>query len=138
MKDGGVQLETLILTIHIIACVSLIILVLLQSGHEGMGVIFGGSSSTLFGSTGAGGFLSKVTVGVAVVFLLTSLTFTYLGSQEHKGPAESVIFQKTTPTQTQNPVESSVPSEQQNPQSEQKQTGQTSQNNVSSENSQAE
>jgi preprotein translocase subunit SecG len=51
---------------------------MLQSGHEGMGVIFGGGSSTMFGSTGAGGLLVKVTAGLATVFLITSLTYNVL------------------------------------------------------------
>jgi len=68
-------LEKLILTLHIIVCVVLVILVLLQSGKEGMGVIFGGGSSSLFGSTGAGGILVKLTTFVAVVFLITSLGY---------------------------------------------------------------
>ncbi len=125
-------METLILTIHILACVSLIILVLLQSGHEGMGVIFGGSSSTLFGSSGAGGFLSKVTVGVAVVFLLTSLTFTYIGARQGKGPTESVMFQKSAPTETQKPSKESPPAEKQGQDIETKESGQANPNNVGS------
>ncbi|NLV98000.1 MAG: preprotein translocase subunit SecG, partial [Desulfovibrionales bacterium] len=40
---------SLIITIHIIACITLVVLVLLQSGKEGMGVIFGGGGGSLFG-----------------------------------------------------------------------------------------
>ena len=50
-------MQTLILTLHIIVCVLLVILVLLQAGKEGMGVIFGGGNSSVFGSGGAGGRL---------------------------------------------------------------------------------
>ena len=71
-------MDTLVLTLHIIVCVLLIIVVLLQSGHEGMGVIFGGGSSTMFGSTGAGGLLVKVTSVLAAIFLLTSLSYNLL------------------------------------------------------------
>ena len=71
-------METLVIVIHVLACVFLIGAVMLQSGHEGMGVIFGGGSSTMFGSTGAGGILVKVTAGLATVFLLTSLTYNVL------------------------------------------------------------
>jgi len=85
--------NTLILTIHVIACISLVLLVLLQSGHEGMGVIFGGSSSTFFGSTGAGGLLSKLTITMAVIFFVTSLTFTYMDAQKHTKAPESVILE---------------------------------------------
>ena len=73
-------MEKLVLTLHIIVCVLLVILVLLQSGKEGMGVIFGGGSSSLFGSTGAGGVLVKLTTFVAVIFLATSLGYNLLTS----------------------------------------------------------
>ncbi len=68
----------MVLILHIIVCVILVLLVLLQSGKEGMGVIFGGGSSSLFGSTGAGGILVKLTTFVAVVFLATSLGYNLL------------------------------------------------------------
>ena len=71
-------MEKLILTLHIIVCVILVVLVLLQSGKEGMGVIFGGGSSSLFGSTGAGGILVKLTTFVAAIFLATSLSYNIL------------------------------------------------------------
>ncbi len=87
-------MNTLILTIHIIACVSLVILVLMQSGHEGMGVIFGGSSSSFFGSGGAGSFLTKLTIIVAIVFFCTSLGFTYMDSLKQKQAKESVVLEK--------------------------------------------
>ena len=73
-------MEKLILTLHITVCVALVILVLLQSGKEGMGVIFGGGSSSLFGSTGAGGILVKLTTFIAVIFLATSLSYNIVTS----------------------------------------------------------
>ncbi len=73
-------MEKLILTLHIIVCIILVILVLLQSGKEGMGVIFGGGSSSLFGSTGAGGILVKLTTFMAMVFLATSIGYNMLTS----------------------------------------------------------
>jgi len=71
-------MEKLILTLHIVVCVILVLLVLLQSGREGMGVIFGGGSSSMFGSAGAGGILVKLTTFVAVIFLATSLSYNML------------------------------------------------------------
>lgn len=71
-------METIVLTIHILACVFLILFVLLQSGQEGMGVIFGGGSGSVFGSTGAGGLLVRITAGLAAVFLVTSLAYNVL------------------------------------------------------------
>jgi preprotein translocase subunit SecG len=68
--------------IHIIACLFLIGVVLLQQGKGAdMGAVFGGSSSTVFGSSGAGNFLTRLTTIMAVVFMLTSLTLTYSGAR---------------------------------------------------------
>ena len=69
-------------TIHVIACLFLIGVVLLQQGKGAdMGAVFGGSSSTIFGSSGAGNFLTRLTTIMAVVFMLTSLTLTYSGAR---------------------------------------------------------
>lgn len=73
-------MQTLILTLHIIVCVVLVILILLQAGKEGMGVIFGGGNTSVFGSSGAGGMLAKMTAFMAVVFVVTSLSYTYVTS----------------------------------------------------------
>jgi len=72
--------QTLILTLHVIVCVSLVILVLLQAGKEGMGVIFGGGGGSVFGSSGAGGILSKLTAFMALLFVLTSLSYNIVTS----------------------------------------------------------
>lgn len=71
-------MEKLLLTLHIIVCVILVLLVLLQSGKEGMGVIFGGGSASLFGGAGAGGILVRLTTFVAVIFFATSLGYNIL------------------------------------------------------------
>jgi preprotein translocase subunit SecG len=72
---------TLLVMLHILACFTLILIVLLQAGKGAdMGAAFGGSSQTVFGSSGAGTFLGKLTATVAVVFMLTSLALTYTAS----------------------------------------------------------
>lgn len=79
---------TLILIIvHVVACVALIMIVLLQTGKgTDMGAAFGGGASqTLFGSTGASTFLSKATTVAAVVFMLTSLFLAYKSGQRNEG-----------------------------------------------------
>jgi preprotein translocase subunit SecG len=71
--------------IHIIVSIVLILVVLLQAGKgASMGAAFGGSSQTLFGSTGPGTFLGKMTTVVATVFILTALSLSYLTI--HKPP----------------------------------------------------
>jgi len=72
-------LGPLLIAIHIVACVTLIVIVLLQQGKgASMGAAFGGSSQTVFGSAGATPFLGKVTTAVAVIFMLTSLFLAFL------------------------------------------------------------
>jgi preprotein translocase subunit SecG len=65
---------TAIVVIHLTVCLFLIFIILIQSskGAE-MGAAFGGSSQTLFGSRGAATFLSKLTTGAAIAFMVTSL-----------------------------------------------------------------
>ncbi len=76
--------------IHIIACLALIVIVLLQQGKgASMGAAFGGSSQTVFGSSGATPFLGKVTTIVAVVFMLTSLTLGFFSGR--MGVGSSVV-----------------------------------------------
>ena len=72
--------------IHILACLSLILVVLLQSGKgAGMGAAFGGSSQTVFGSSGAKTFLGKLTTIMAIVFMLTSLGLTIFSGPKSSG-----------------------------------------------------
>ncbi len=104
-------MQTLIVSIHIISCIALVILVLLQSGQQGMGVIFGGGGGSLFGSSGAGGLLSKLTVGVAAVFFCTSLTFTYMSTKKHTAPSSSIILDERSQDSQELPVQGIRPSE---------------------------
>ena len=79
-------MSILLIIIHVIVCIALIMIVLLQTGKGAdMGAAFGGGSSqTLFGSTGAGSFLGKATTTVAIVFMLTSLSLAYVSSHSKK------------------------------------------------------
>ena len=71
-------MQILITILHIAVCIILILVVLLQAGKgANMGAAFGGSSQTIFGSTGPGTFLGKMTTVVAAVFMITSLALSY-------------------------------------------------------------
>lgn len=75
--------------LHVVACVVLILVVLLQAGKgANMGAAFGGSSQTVFGSSGAGTFLGKMTTVVAVMFMLTSFFLSYTASHREKSLLE--------------------------------------------------
>jgi len=119
-------MTTLLLIIHVIVCLMLIAIVLLQSGKGAeLGAAFGGSSQTLFGSRGAATFLSKLTTIAAVVFMITSLTLAVVtakgGSVVKKTPITEE--QKSIPA-TSGPVQGGStqpvqPSQQQVPQTPQ-------------------
>lgn len=83
-------MSILLIVIHVVVCFSLIMIVLLQTGKGAdMGAAFGGGSSqTLFGSSGASTFLTKATTVAAIVFMLTSLTLAYIASDK---AAKSVV-----------------------------------------------
>jgi preprotein translocase subunit SecG len=69
----------LTVVLHVFVCFILIGVVLLQSGKGAeTGAAFGGSSQTLFGSGGATTFLTKLTLGTAVLYMVTSLALTAL------------------------------------------------------------
>jgi len=76
-------LHTVIVIFHIVMCIAMILTVLLQTGKGAdMGAAFGGSSQTVFGSSGPGTFLGKMTTFIAIFFMLTSLWLAY--SSTHK------------------------------------------------------
>ena len=78
----GVLITYVVPVIHVLACLFLIVVVLLQTGKgSDMGAVFGGGSQTLFGSSGAGNFLTKLTTGTAIAFMVTSLVLTYSASR---------------------------------------------------------
>ncbi len=101
-------METFVIVIHVLACIFLIGAVMLQSGHEGMGVIFGGGSSTMFGSTGAGGLLVKVTAGLATVFLVTSLGYNILTGNKVSDEG-SIMLNTDVPVETTAPAAPAKP-----------------------------
>jgi len=80
----------IVIFLHIIVCIALIMIVLLQTGKGAdMGAAFGGGSSqTLFGSTGATTFLTKATTAAAIIFMFTCLTLAYVSSHKQ---ADSVM-----------------------------------------------
>jgi preprotein translocase subunit SecG len=111
-------MSALLIIIHIITCIALIMIVLLQTGKGAdMGAAFGGGSSqTLFGSGGASTFLSKATTVAAIIFMLTSFGLAFVSTNRS---AESLVLKNksavekraetATPENAQNPASESVP-----------------------------
>lgn len=74
---------TIILIFHVIICILLVLTVLIQQGKGAeIGAVFG-SSEAIFGSSGPVSLIGKVTTGLAIVFMVTSLSLTYLSA--HRG-----------------------------------------------------
>lgn len=79
-------MHSFILVCHVSIAVVMVIVVLLQSGKGGgLGAGFGGGgANTLFGSSGGGNFFTKLTMGLAAAFMVTSLALTALRGKEMK------------------------------------------------------
>lgn len=66
---------------HVLSCIFLILIILLQPGKSGGGGIFGSAGAQqVFGGRGAGNFLTKTTWATATLFFATSMTLAYLSS----------------------------------------------------------
>ncbi len=89
----------LLSVIHVLVCLVLILVVLLQSGKAAdLAGAFGGmGSQTAFGPRGAATVLSKATTISAVIFMLTSLSLAVMATRR-AGP--SSVLQKTGKTST--------------------------------------
>jgi preprotein translocase subunit SecG len=94
------MLHLLLMSVHIFAALGIIGLVLIQRGKGAdAGAGFGaGASGTVFGARGAGTALSRATAVLAAVFMVTSLSLTYVGSKATAPAASSVLDRlPTTP-----------------------------------------
>ena len=104
-------METIIWILHLLAAVSVIVLVLLQQGKGAdMGASFGsGASGSLFGSTGSANFLSRTTAVLAATFFMTSLVLTYFSGHQTKSAGVMQTQQKLQVIKPVVPVGSTVP-----------------------------
>ncbi|RLB07802.1 MAG: preprotein translocase subunit SecG [Deltaproteobacteria bacterium] len=93
-------MKDILIVIHIVLCFVLVVVVLMQKGKGAdIGAVFGGTSETIFGSTGAGSFLQKITVVIAAAFILTSLALSIFMSHPRKTSVMDNV--KVPVTQTQ-------------------------------------
>ncbi len=83
-------MHTFLTVLHIVVGLFLILVILLQAGKgAAMGASLGSAGSqAMFGSSGAGNFLTKLTTAAAIIFMVTSLSLSVLIS---KGDQDSVI-----------------------------------------------
>ena len=98
-------MDTLILLVHIVVCIMLVGLILIQHGKgadAGAAALGGGggASSSVFGSQGSGSFLSSTSAVLATIFFITSLTLAYFSGNAERVesvtevvPTEEVVEQ---------------------------------------------
>jgi preprotein translocase subunit SecG len=91
------MLMTVITYVHIITIILLIGAVLVRAGKGAdISATFGGSSQTVFGSSGGQDFFQKLTYSLAAFFMLTSLLLTLIPTKLKKS-----VFDQYTPTATE-------------------------------------
>jgi preprotein translocase subunit SecG len=100
----------LITTIHVLICVFLIIVVLLQSGKAAdLAGAFGGmGSQTVFGPRGSATILSKATTIAATLFMITSLTLSIIATKQGSG-VHSVFDKASKPNAAQQKQTKQIP-----------------------------
>ena len=82
-------MQTLATVIHVITCILLILVVLIQSGKGAeISASFGGSSQTIFGSSGGANFFTRLTTALAAIFMLTSVSLTMASNKAKKSVFE--------------------------------------------------
>ncbi len=90
----------LLLVIHVLLCLFLIVVILLQAGKgASMGAAFGGGSQTVFGPRGGQTLLSKATAIIAVLFMVSSMLLAWLSSRTETAIPEEI--QRRTPAATE-------------------------------------
>ena len=79
--------------LHIVLCISLILIILLQPGKDGASVFGGGGGgggNQMYGPRGQGHFLGKATTVIAATFMFTSITLAFYSRPNEEGSSETV------------------------------------------------
>jgi len=104
-------MTNLLIVIHVLVCIFLIGIVLLQHGKGAdIGATFGGSSQSLFGSEGPIPLLNKITTFSAIVFMGTSISLAYLSAHKSTGTVmDELMTTPVTPIQQNAPAATTEP-----------------------------
>jgi preprotein translocase subunit SecG len=104
---------TVLTIIHIIVCIFMVSIVLLQHGKGAdIGATFGGGGQSLFGTEGPVPMLNKITTTAAIIFMLTSIALAYISAHRTTGSVMggySAPAPVEQPSQTAEPIPSRVP-----------------------------
>src|SRR5579872_618268 len=98
----GWRYTPVLVTLHVMVCIILVIVIMLQSGNAAdlAGAFGGAGSQTAFGPRGAATFLSKATTWCAIMFMLTSMALTMHQNTTVASTGSSILqqFSKTSKT----------------------------------------
>jgi preprotein translocase subunit SecG len=96
---------TLLTIVHVLVCLFLIVVVLLQSGKAAdLAGAFGGmGSQTAFGPRGSATLLSKATTGSAILFMVTSLSLSILATR-NAGVGSTILDKHPAPASAKQPA----------------------------------
>lgn len=100
---------TILTIVHILVCIFLVSIVLLQHGKGAdIGATFGGGGQSLFGTEGPVPIMNKITTGAAVVFMVTSISLAYISAHS---TTTSVMggYAVPVPVEQQAPVAEPLP-----------------------------
>jgi preprotein translocase subunit SecG len=99
-----------LIVLHVVVCTFLVLVVLLQAGKGGgIGIAFGGGGSqTVFGSSGAGNFLTRMTAICATIFFLNSLGLAYVSSRSDSSRLQKLAEQKAATKKSEDAAKSKV------------------------------
>jgi preprotein translocase subunit SecG len=90
-------LHTPLTVLHVLACLFLMLIVLIQPGKGGgLGALSGAGAQQVFGGRGAGNILTKITWSTAAVFFVTSITLAYLSSSSDESLQRRAAAAKAT------------------------------------------
>lgn len=97
-------IHTPLTVVHVMACLFLILVILIQPGKSGgLGIFGSAGAQQVFGGRGAGNFLTKTTWTTAGIFFVTSMSLAYLSSstdddlRKHSSSSQQAKEQSKTP-----------------------------------------
>lgn len=93
-----------LLTIHVLACLCMILFVLLQTGRGAGLAMFGGGGDSLINTPSGSSFMKKFTVGLAATFAVTSLFLTLLSDRTGMSSVTSKSPAMPAPVQAEEPA----------------------------------
>ncbi len=97
---------SIVISIHVIVCVAMCVIILVQQGKGAeVGAVFGGSSQTVFGASGAGNALTKTTWALAIVFFASSIFLALASARRVTGS----IFEGRTSSSSVMPASKQLP-----------------------------